>query len=164
MDYETQDRRLGLAEEPHTTKPAHQNEGHRHEGPLFDIRLVGNSIMFRLNPNSRINDLVETIGFKINKLLIDNIASKSRLEVLEFRKGNISIKLEATNFGNRYDFLISEDVEYSYNRNDIEKRRDPGFRYTGSRLVGTDTKIDYGYIKYDSFTLNLSSSQTEPDF
>lgn len=117
---------------------------------------------------SRINDLVETIGFKINKLLIDNIASKSRLEVLEFRKGNISIKLEATHFGSRYDFLISEEVEYSYNRNDIEKhletRRDPGFRYTGSRLVGTDTKIDYGYIKYDSFTLNLSSSQTEPDF
>lgn len=28
------------------------SQGIKHDGPLFDIRLLGNSIMFRLNPNS----------------------------------------------------------------------------------------------------------------
>jgi hypothetical protein len=113
---------------------------------------------------NKIVNLLEPINFKLIELNINN----QILEYLVIKNEKISIVLEVYNFSSSYEFKISEEVEYTYDRNDIEKhleaRRDPRFKYVGSRsIVGTDTTSDYGCIVHTEHSLHLSPSQTEPD-
>jgi len=116
-----------------------------------------------LDDINKIVKLLEPLNFKLIKLKFDN----QILECLQIHNEKILIELEIRSFSRSYEFKICENVEYTYDRNDIEKhldiRRDPRFKYLGTRsIISTDT-TDYGYIIYDSITLYLGTSQTEPD-
>lgn len=117
---------------------------------------------------NKIVNLLEPINFKLIELNINN----KILEYLVFNNKKITIVLEVSTFSSSYEFKISEEVEYTYDRNDIEKHletialdagRDPRFKYVGSRYMGENTSIDYGCIVYTEHSLHLSPSQTEPD-
>ena len=117
-----------------------------------------------LDDINKIVKLLEPLNFKLIKLKFDN----QILECLQIHNEKILIELEIRSFSRSYEFKICENVEYTYDRNDIEKhldiRRDPRFKYLGTRsIISTDTDADYGYIIYDSITLHLGPSQTEPD-
>jgi hypothetical protein len=120
-----------------------------------------------LDDINNILNLLEPLNFKLSKLEFND----QILEYLVIKNEKISIVLEVYTFSRSYEFKICEEVEYTYDRNDIEKhletialdaRRDPRFKYLGSRYMGENTSSDYGCIVYTKHSLHLSPSQTEP--
>jgi hypothetical protein len=85
---------------------------------------------------NKIVNLLEPLNFKLIELNINN----QILEYLVIKNEKITIVLEVSTFSRSYEFKISEEVEYTYDRNGC--------------IV---------HIVHAEHSLHLSPSQTEPD-